>query len=247
MFVQGASASSSFTTNRAAAAANAVDAAVPIGDESQYEDAHIYPEEKVADTCEKGKLNPSARAGCAGWNASWTEATCLSAGCCYNPITPDPQHYGWCYAKGGSGGGPKVFYTDTDIFIATTDSDPQTTFVDQGWWGQNDHCVIKGNNNAAAVLMPDNVYGTVLLGTEDAVTLVQFQPLYRCSPGSPVLSLSYFLRAKWSNVSILGGGANGAHGGSHLSSIGGTIRKGELNSTASPIRPVLLKMSTMSS
>ena len=111
------------------------------------------------------------------------------------------------------------------------------------------------SNNAAAVLMPDNV------------TLVQFQPLVRCAAGGPVFSLSwqYFipnggsacadnpafsgntsgLTGNWSvgangadytaNASILGEGTWGAHGGSRLSSIGGTIRLGELLPDAPPI------------
>ena len=72
------------------------------------------------------------------------------------------------------------------------------------------------SNNAAAVLLPDNV------------TLVQFQPLVRCSAGSPVFGLDlgfrdYNMPTAPANLSILGDGAWGAHGGSHLSSIGTTL------------------------
>ena len=56
------------------------------------------------------------------------------------------------------------------------------------------------SNNAAALLMPDND------------TLVQFQPLVRCQPGGPLLSLSPYPQ----NFSILGDGTWGAHGGSLL-------------------------------
>jgi len=99
------------------------------------------------------------------------------------------------------------------------------------------------SNNAAAVLLPDNE------------TLVQMQPLVRCSPGSPIFSLSWknFIPNGGSacgdspgqdeptpglptgNTSILGEGNWGAHGGSRLSSIGGTIRLGELLPDAPPI------------
>ena len=89
----------------------------------------------------------------------------------------------------------------------------------------------QSNNNAAAVLLPDRR------------TLVQMQPLYRCEPGSPIL-------AKWgadrgcpqtfpNTTDILGDGALGAHGGSGLSSIGGTIRMGELLPGAPPISHAL--------
>jgi hypothetical protein len=79
------------------------------------------------------------------------------------------------------------------------------------------------NNNAAGVLMPDNV------------SVIQFQPFYRQAPGSPILARyqSGCPQPFPFNVSILGDGNLGAHGGSGLSAVGGTIRLGELapNST----------------
>ena len=78
------------------------------------------------------------------------------------------------------------------------------------------------NNNAMALLLPDNE------------TLVQMQPAYRCGfYPKPLL-------ARWGNAtdggptrfpnvtSIFGAGTYGAHGGSGLSSLGGSIRLGEL-------------------
>jgi hypothetical protein len=78
------------------------------------------------------------------------------------------------------------------------------------------------NNNAMALLLPDNE------------TLVQMQPVYRFGyHPAPLL-------ARWGNTtdggpqqfpnttSIFGDGTLGAHGGSGLSSIGGSIRLGEL-------------------
>ena len=49
---------------------------------------------------------------------------------------------------------------------------------------------------------------------------------------------------RWANVSILSAENSswGAHGGSHLSSIGGTIRRGELLPGAPPIRHALKLM-----
>ena len=89
------------------------------------------------------------------------------------------------------------------------------------------------NNNAMALLLADNV------------TVVQMQPAYRCGfHPAPLL-------ARWGNVtdggpqrfanvtSILGDGAGGAHGGSGLSSIGGSVRLGELVPGAPPIAHAL--------
>ena len=87
----------------------------------------------------------------------------------------------------------------------------------------------QSNNNAMAMLLPDNE------------TIVQMQPVYRCGPHpKPLL-------ARWGNstdggpqqfpnlTSILADGTLGAHGGSGLSSIGGSIRLGELLPGAPPI------------
>lgn len=93
----------------------------------------------------------------------------------------------------------------------------------------------QSNNNAMALLLDDNA------------TLVQMQPAYRCSPHpAPLL-------ARWGNLtdgapqrfdnvtSIFGDGIGGAHGGSGLSSLGGSIRLGELLPGAAPI-PHALKI-----
>lgn len=66
-------------------------------------------------------------------------------------------------------------------------------------------------NNSAVFLMPDNR------------TIVQSQPLARCTTGAPGTVL-----AKFANVDLYGMGITGAHGGSGLSAIGGTLRRGEL-------------------
>lgn len=66
-------------------------------------------------------------------------------------------------------------------------------------------------NQCTAVLMPDGR------------TITQFQPLYRPTAGGEALALRQF-----PNVDIYGPGNSGAHGGSDLSAIGGSIRVGEL-------------------
>jgi len=77
-------------------------------------------------------------------------------------------------------------------------------------------------NNASAFLMPDGQ------------TLEQFEPLARCTAGGPV----YGWRNPWGGVNIYGDGIKGGHLGSGLSSIGGSIRLGELTNTQ-PIRHAL--------
>jgi hypothetical protein len=75
-----------------------------------------------------------------------------------------------------------------------------------------DFLIPNGNgNNGAAFLAPDNR------------TVVQVQPLTRCSANGYATALRAF-----PNVDLYGDGRTGAHGGSELSSLGGSIRMGEL-------------------
>jgi hypothetical protein len=72
----------------------------------------------------------------------------------------------------------------------------------------------------------------VLLG--DSVTVKQTQPFARCTAGAPATS-DYV----WADVSLYGVGITGAHGGSGLSAIGGTLRVGELRPGGTPPHHVL--------
>jgi hypothetical protein len=75
----------------------------------------------------------------------------------------------------------------------------------------------------------------------DNVTLVQMQPLYVPEAGGPMIAWYHTGAPQafpWA-ISILGDGALGAHGGSGLSSFGGTIRSGELSASAPPISHAL--------
>eukprot|EP01084_Bolivina_argentea_P025787 47950_1 len=132
---------------------------------------------------------------------------------------------------------PHTIHGDMDIIEIVTNDTPLFDWYNQGHWGPPDtyeaYCTITGNyvgkirfpknstinlyghNNAAAILQPDNV------------TIYQMQPLYHCNESGPILAQAAFFEYG-QNVSILGEGIRGAHGGSGLSSIGGTIRKGEL-------------------
>lgn len=77
-------------------------------------------------------------------------------------------------------------------------------------------------NAGLAVMMPDKR------------TIKQTQPFAHCTEGQPGTSLYLF-----EDVDIYGDGMYGAHGGSGLSAIGGTLRIGELTPTSGPIRHAL--------
>lgn len=70
-----------------------------------------------------------------------------------------------------------------------------------------------GNNYSGAILMPDNF------------TIYQNQPICHCNPGTSTDVTTF---VKFPSVNITTDGRLGAHGGSSLSSIGGTLRLGEL-------------------
>jgi hypothetical protein len=138
------------------------------------------------------------------------------------------------------------FHSDDDYIFATKASDPLVPWFNQGHWGgpatPAAYCAVTGplvrqlhfpanvsittfgNNNGAALLQPDGD------------TLVLTQPLYVCAAGGPLLSR---LDASHGLTSIRGGGANGGHGGSGLSNMGGTVRRGELARGAPPIAHAL--------
>jgi len=117
---------------------------------------------------------------------------------------------------------------DEDVIILTP-YEPLITIYKEGW-GSDQRCknlgpypdklpvpasliVKKGGtpNHAAAILMPDGE------------TIYQCQPFDKCSQGSVAYTMY-----KYPSVSIYGEGSEGAHGGSGLSSIGGTVRLGEV-------------------
>ncbi|HCE56786.1 MAG TPA: hypothetical protein DER09_03055 [Prolixibacteraceae bacterium] len=77
-------------------------------------------------------------------------------------------------------------------------------------------------NSGLAVLMPDGV------------TIKQTQPFSRCEAGQFGTSKYVF-----GDVNIFGDGYYGAHGGSGLSAIGGTLRLGELSRNSGAIRHAL--------
>ncbi len=128
---------------------------------------------------------------------------------------------------------------DVDYFFVSEQSDPEVDIYAPASWcpraggDRQDGRLYLGDdvlipdcdpphtpNNCAAILQPDGR------------TLVQLGAMTRLEPGGPVWGYRY------PDVDICGPGIEGAHGGSGLSSIGGTLRKDELTG-ADPIRHVL--------
>jgi len=99
---------------------------------------------------------------------------------------------------------------------------------DAGWSGRN-RCGATGSLVAMVPMPSDyivpstnrNSPGAFLLG--DKRTIVQTQPIARCAAGATGTALATSPR-----VDLYGAGIAGAHGGSGLSAIGGSIRVGEL-------------------
>jgi hypothetical protein len=165
------------------------------------------------------------------------------------PIGSDAEYVpAGLYAGDGPNFAPPAnIHNDQDWVLRATASDPNVTWIDDSG-NFPGMCNAKGkpapitlpfpadvatdcvaNNNGAGVLMPDNV------------TLVQMQPLYVPKAGGPIIAWYHTGAPQpfpW-EMSILGDGALGAHGGSGLSSFGGAVRLGELLPGAPPIAHAL--------
>lgn len=134
---------------------------------------------------------------------------------------------------------------DEDILVLTPNAPQREVWVNNVGWTQGNRCTEQKYDNFK-VPVPDNFVigderpstpnyaGAFLL--PDGRTIAQFSPVARCTPGGRV---TYTDDARDDNVDIYGDGTYGAHGGSGLSSIGGTIRLGELTKNSPPIRHAL--------
>ncbi|HVY38741.1 MAG TPA: hypothetical protein VHM31_12435 [Polyangia bacterium] len=85
-----------------------------------------------------------------------------------------------------------------------------------------------------APVLPDTPNASAAILAADGRTLKQTQPFSRCTAGGP--ATSHYDSA---DVDIAGAGTTGAHGGSGLSAIGGTLRVGELRPGGPPVRHAL--------
>ncbi|RUR85857.1 hypothetical protein ACF3DV_24085 [Chlorogloeopsis fritschii PCC 9212] len=141
--------------------------------------------------------------------------------------------------------GSKGVGVDTDWFIVGKETDPVVPTYMPGAWGEG-RCTGKTPQHQAQwhpeaaehlhipkdLIIPDarhnftpNNSSAVL--KPDGRTLVSFNVTARCQEGGP------FYGSWFGKTDIYGDGIDGGHGGSGMSSIGGSIRKGELfNDTA---------------
>ncbi len=83
-------------------------------------------------------------------------------------------------------------------------------------------------------VLPNTPNASAAILAADGRTLKQTQPFSRCTAGGPATSHYDF-----ADVDIAGDGITGAHGGSGLSAIGGTLRVGELRPGGPPVRHAL--------
>lgn len=141
-----------------------------------------------------------------------------------------------------AGIGPAKWFTvDNEFFVFPEPTDPVRPFFTNGVWGTGrcaaatyeysinlpDDFVV---DDASPPWTPNNVAAILSL---DGRTLKQMNPVSRCEAGGP-------LTAGWMapDQDIYGPGILGGHGGSGMSSIGGSVRRGELIGPA-PIRHAL--------
>jgi hypothetical protein len=135
---------------------------------------------------------------------------------------------------------------DEDYIVMTPDVPLVDIFENfSGWDRTKNRCTIEGKHLFSApipqsfVVSPETWDGetpnaglAVLM--QDRRTIKQTQPFAHCEAGSPATSQYLF-----DDVDIYGDGTYGAHGGSGLSAIGGTLRIGELTPSSDPIRHVM--------
>src|SRR5213594_4406803 len=126
--------------------------------------------------------------------------------------------------------------TDVDVLILTPTAPVTKVWENSDAWSGGSRCAAQGGVLFEAPIPTDFVvpgagsgnpdgttpnYATAILAA-DGHTLVQGQPMARCTAGGTATI--------WWSVTndLYGTGVDGGHGGSRLSSLGGTMRLGEL-------------------
>jgi hypothetical protein len=149
----------------------------------------------------------------------------IGTGAQYAPanLAADPAGYVWA----------SLFNPDPEHIVLTPTA-PLTTFnfSSAGWTGASRCTATGGSYNSLPVSVPmpssyvvpsDNTNSGAAFLAADKRTIIQMQPIARCTAGAPGTAI-----VKVANVDLYGAGITGAHGGSGLSSIGGSIRVGEM-------------------
>jgi len=135
---------------------------------------------------------------------------------------------------------------DEDIIVLTPNAPMMDIYLNNASWTKELNRCVPEDSILYSVPCPDDfVYSynnweqlTPNAGLAsfmpDGRTIKQTQPFARCEPNLPGTSKFLF-----PDQDIYGEGMIGAHGGSNLSAIGGTIRLGELMPNSGPIRHAL--------
>jgi hypothetical protein len=120
-------------------------------------------------------------------------------------------------------------YIDEEKIIMTPTAPVTNLNMSSAGWSGKNRCGATGGL-VVAVPMPSSYVvphstqnNSAAFLLSDKRTIVQTQPLTRCTAGAAGTTM-----AKFSNVDLYGTGITGAHGGSGLSAIGGSIRLGEM-------------------
>ncbi len=127
--------------------------------------------------------------------------------------------------------------TDIDVLVLTPNAPVTQVYQNGDGWGGGSRCNAQGGVLFSAPIPSNFIVPGAGSGNPDGTTpnyaaaivmadghtLAQGQPMARCTSGGTATMM-------WSqqNEDLLGTGNSGAHGGSMLSSLGGTIRLGEL-------------------
>jgi len=144
---------------------------------------------------------------------------------------------------------PKAAYSsvDNDLLFIIPAGSPQRPLYDPGSW--TNRCSGTTTYENLSISIPDDLIVPDAINTKtkyytpnnaaallqpDGRTIIQLEPMARCVKGGPV----YGYHWPKQDIDIYSEGVSGGHLGSGLSSIGGTIRKGELIGNE-PIRHVL--------
>lgn len=132
---------------------------------------------------------------------------------------------------------------DEELIVMTPAAPATQVFTNLADWSQRDRCPIEGPLLFTVPIPSDFLWGDQRPGTpnscfagllSDGKTVVQTQPFTRCTAAARATSHYVF-----PNTDLFSDGIIGAHGGSRLSAIGGSLRVGELLPGSPPIRHAL--------
>jgi hypothetical protein len=132
---------------------------------------------------------------------------------------------------------------DPDLIVMTPNAPLTGIYYNSAGWSDKDRCPVEGDLLFEAPMPADWVVPNGLPGTPnnglailmpDGRTIKQTQPFARCTAGGAATSKYTF-----KDEDLFTDGTRGAHGGSGMSALGGTLRLGELRPGKQPPRHVL--------